>query len=149
MTLWRISDHPELDGAGGLWAPGRWHTRGSRIVYCAPNPATALVEMLVHIEIDSDDLPAPVQYLEIDAPDDISTETVEVDALGRNWQMNLQATRGVGDKWLRSRRTALFRVPSVVVPATWNLLVNPEHPESAEARVKRIHGHVIDPRLAR
>src|SRR5437879_2331494 len=50
------SDHAELDGAGGLLAARRWHTRGSRIVYCAPNPATSLVEVLVHIEIDSDDL---------------------------------------------------------------------------------------------
>ena len=149
MTLWRISDHPELDGAGGLLASGRWHTRGSRIVYCAPNPAGALVEMLVHIEIDSDDLPDPLQYLEIEAPDDISTETVKTDALGRNWQANPQATRRAGDEWLSSRRTALFSVPSVVVPATWNVLVNPEHPQSAKVRVRRIHSHGIDPRLVR
>ena len=28
MTLWRISSHRRLDGAGGLLAPGRWHTPG-------------------------------------------------------------------------------------------------------------------------
>jgi len=56
VTLWRISDHPKLNGAGGLVVPGRWHTQGWRVAYCAPNPATSLVEVLVHIEVDSDDL---------------------------------------------------------------------------------------------
>ena len=90
MILWRISDHPELDGTGGLLAPGRWHTQGSRVVCCAPNPATSLVEVLVHIEIESDDLPNPLQYLEVEAPDDVSTENVDLDALagtgGRTWR---------------------------------------------------------------
>ena len=98
MILWRISDHPELDGAGGLRVPARWHTLGRRIVYCAPNPAAALVEVLVHIEIDADDLPDPLQYLEIEVPDTISTKTVDVDGLGRNWQKNEAATRRAGDE---------------------------------------------------
>jgi RES domain-containing protein len=41
-----------VDGRGGLQASGRWHTCGQRIVYCAPDPATALLEILVHAEID-------------------------------------------------------------------------------------------------
>jgi RES domain-containing protein len=113
------------------------------------NPATSLVELLVLIEIDSDDLSDALRYLEIEAPDDISAETVNVHTLGRNWQTNLEATRTAGDEWLRSDRTALFQVPSVIVPATWNVLINPQHPASAHVRVIRIHSHGIDPRLLR
>lgn len=149
MTLWRISDHSELDGTGGLRASGRWHTAGRRIVYCAPNPATALVEVLVHIEIDAAELPDPLQYLEIEAPDRISTQTVQSDALGRHWENNPIATRRVGDEWISSGTTALLRVPSIVVPATWNILINPQHPESAAVSVVRIHRHSIDERLLR
>jgi RES domain-containing protein len=108
-----------------------------------------LVELLVHIEIDSDDLSDTVRYLEIDAPDDISAETVSLAALERNWQRNQTATRTIGDEWLRSHRTALFRVPSVIVPATWNILINPQHPESDHIEVLRIHRHRVDPRLVR
>jgi len=57
VILWRVSNHISLDGAGGLSAPGRWHTAGQRIVYCAPNPATALLEALVHAKIDFEDVP--------------------------------------------------------------------------------------------
>ena len=30
VTLWRISQHADLSGVGGLYASGRWHTRGDR-----------------------------------------------------------------------------------------------------------------------
>ncbi len=146
MILWRVSNHVSLDGSGGLRAPGRWHTRGHRIVYCAPNPATALLEILVHAEIDVDDIPVSFRYLEIEA-DSISTETLDVEALPGNWRSNLEASRRAGDEWLRSGRTALLRVPSVIVPMTWNVLVNPRHPESPQIRIIRTYEHGIDPRL--
>ena len=50
VWLWRISNQGTLDGFGGLRAPGRWSLRGSPVVYCAPDPATALLETLVHLE---------------------------------------------------------------------------------------------------
>jgi RES domain-containing protein len=136
-----------LDGSGGLRAPGRWHTRGHRIVYCAPNPATALLEVLVHAEIDIEDIPVSLRYLEIDAPDSISIETVNVETLPGNWRSHQEATRRTGDEWLRSGRTALLRVPSVIVPMTWNIVINPRHPESTQIRIIHTYEHGIDPRL--
>jgi len=149
VTLWRISPHPDLDGTGGLRISGRWHTRGHRVVYCAPNPATALVEILVHIEIDREDLPDPLHYLEIEAPDSTTVQTLEPRSIDREWATNPDVTRHEGDNWLHSGRTALLRVPSVIVPATWNVLINPRHPDSARIRVSRRHAHAMDPRLLR
>lgn len=114
MTLWRISNHPTLDGAGGLSAPGRWHTAGQRIVYYAPNPATALLEVLVHAKIDIEDIPVNLRYLEIEAPDTLAVQEVDLTELGRSWRTDLAATRAAGDEWLRDGRTALLRVPSVI-----------------------------------
>ncbi|SPE34283.1 RES domain protein [Candidatus Sulfopaludibacter sp. SbA6] len=149
MILWRIGNHTALDGGGGLRAPGRWHTRGRRIVYCAPNPATALLETLVHAEIDIEDIPITFRYLEIDAPDSVDSETADMAALGPSWPANLEATRRAGDEWLRSGRTALLRVPSAIVPATWRVLINPRHADSAQIRIAGVHDHGIDPRLLR
>jgi RES domain-containing protein len=148
VILWRISNHSSLDGAGGLRAPGRWHTRGSPIVYCAPNPAAALLEVLVHAEIDAGDIPVAFRYLEIEAPDDIELEPTDVRGIGPDWQKHISRTRRIGDEWLRSGLTALLRVPSVVVPATWNVLVNPRHPESRKLKIVQIHEHRLDERLA-
>lgn len=147
MTLWRISSYAVLDGSGGMRASGRWHTRGQRVAYCALNPATALLEVLVHLEIDIGETPLTFRFLEIEADDEIAVETADVQTLGPAWPSNVESTRNLGDEWLRSMRTALLRVPSVVVPATWNVLLNPRHPEAARIRVARIHEQGLDPRL--
>jgi RES domain-containing protein len=69
--------------------------------------------------------------------------------LGVDWRGNIAATRAAGDEWLQAGRTALFRVPSVLVPATWNMLINPRHPESRHITILRSHLHSTDPRLLR
>jgi RES domain-containing protein len=149
VTLWRVSNHAALDGLGGLRASGRWHTRGKPIVYCAESAAAALLETLVHAEIDAEDIPLTFRYREIEAADSVSVEAIRMADLGSAWQTRVDRTRGAGDKWLRSGRTAILRVPSVIAPGTWNALINPEHPDSAGIRIARVHSHVVDGRLLR
>jgi RES domain-containing protein len=130
-------------------SPARWHKISRPIVYCAPNPATALVEVLVHGQVWAKDYPDDLQYLEIEAPNATSAETIETGALGNAWEDDQSATQKIGDEWLRSGRTALLRVPSVIVPATWNVLLNPRHAESAQIRLRQIHRHRFDRRVFR
>jgi len=144
-----VSNYAVLDGDGGLRAPGRWHTRGKPIVYCAENAAAALLETLVHAEIDAEDIPVAFRYLEIRAADSIALETIHPAGLVSNWRMKLDHTRRIGDEWLQSGQTAILRVPSVIAPRTWNLLINPAHPESAAIRIARVHRYVVDRRLLR
>lgn len=105
--------------------------------------------MLVHAEVDIEDLPVGFRYLEIEAPDTLGVEDVDTGALAQSWRTDLPATRRAGDRWLHSSRTALFRVPSAIVPATWNILMNPRRPESAQVRVVRTYNLGLDPRLLR
>jgi RES domain-containing protein len=144
LTLWRVSNHASLDGTGGLRASGRWHNRGKRIVYCAPNPATALLEILVHAEIDIQDIPVTLRCLEIEAPDSIAVESLDI---GAGAGSRPEKSRRAGDEWLISKRSALLRVPSVIVPATWNVLINPAHLESGHIRIVHTRRHAFDHRL--
>lgn len=149
MTLWRVSNHAVLDGAGGLRASGRWHWRGTPIVYSAGSPAGALLETLVHAEIDQEDIPAAFRFLEIDVDDSVAVETIRLRDLTAGWRKDMRQTRRIGDEWLRSQRTAMLRVPSVVAPETWNYLLNPVHPQSSQARIVKIRRHRADRRLFR
>src|SRR5580658_4058284 len=122
MILWRISNYETLDGVGGLLVSARWHTKGHPVVYCALNPATALLETLVHIEIDSEDRPERFHVLRIEGLDWLSMEKADVDSLPLNWAEDIGATQAIGDNWLAQGRSLLFQVPSVIVPETWNVL---------------------------
>jgi len=145
--VWRLSNHETLDGEGGLRASGRWHSRGRRIVYAAPNPATAVLEVLVHLEVDVEDLPDHYRLLKIDIPDAAPTKTLEESALPVNWKTDVAATRKLGDAWLLGRSCALLRVPCSLVPETHNLLINPTHAEVKGIMLSSSLPFQFDPRL--
>lgn len=143
MILWRISNYVSLDGAGGLMTGGRWHTKGRPVVYCSMNPATALLENLVHNEIDAEDRPERFQALKVEASDGVSMERIEFDLLPVGWRENLLVTQAIGDAWLKAGRSLILEVPSVLVPETWNVLVNPRHEEIGQLELARVYQHVF------
>src|SRR5436190_22955822 len=120
MRLWRISNHASLSGDGGLYASGRWHSRGQRIVYLADHPASALVEIMVHLEIDAEDLPTHYQLLGVEVPDGIATTHTDEAELPQGWRQQSALTRARGDAWLNGNAAALLRVPSAIVPESAN-----------------------------
>ena len=147
MVLWRISRHRDLDGLGGLRAPGRWHERGSPVVYLAETAAGALLEVCVHTA--ADDVPPNYTLLEVTVPDSIAVETFKADSLPQDWSENLEATRAIGSEWLRSNRSALLRVPSVLAPATFNVLLNPAHLDAKKLTITSVLEYPFDLRLKR
>jgi len=146
MILWRVSNYQSLDGVGGLYVSGRWHTKGHPVIYCTLNPATALLETLVHIEIDSEDRPERFQVLRIEGPESLSIEKVQADSLSPNWAEDMNATQAIGDRWLSEKRSLLLQVPSVLVPETWNVLVNPQHVEINLLKIIAMYEHPFDSR---
>jgi len=149
MILWRVSNYANLDGAGGLHVSGRWHTKGHPVVYCTWYPATALLETLVHIEIDAEDRPERVQILKIEGPDSISLERINTNDLPMGWGADWSITQEIGDRWLASRRTLLLEVPCVLAPETWNVLMNPFHPEATQLKIAAVFEHPLDARFFR
>jgi RES domain-containing protein len=147
VVLWRVSNYATLDGSGGLFVSGRWHSKGRPVVYCSENPATALLETLVHIEIDSEDRPENFQLLKIVGSDSISLAIQDVAGLESDWINDTGTTQAVGNAWIASMRSALLRVPSALVPETWNMLINPAHPDAKLLRIETVYQHPFDARL--
>jgi len=145
-NLCRISGFNSLSGEGGLKYSARWHTAGHRVVYLAESPAGALIEHLVHLELNEKSWPVFYDLMQVTAPDGVEVETLILPA-GDEWKRLPIITRSLGDEWLRSKRTALARVPSAILTSTWNFLLNPDHPEAAEIRIIEIARADYDPRL--
>lgn len=147
MILWRISNYADLEGRGGLVASGRWHTRGRPVVYLAESPAGALIEALVHLELNEVDLPSEYQLLKVSVPSSVKTAKASLTALGKHWTENVAVSRRLGDEWLRRRSSPLLRIPSAVVPETWNWVLNPTHAQARRARIVWARRYEWDARL--
>jgi RES domain-containing protein len=147
-TLWRGSPHHNLRGDGGRKAGARWHTAGSRVVYLADSPMGALVESLVHLDVDSEDTPDFYTLLKISVPDDLAVHQLDPPA-GADWKHDLGLTRHMGDAWLASLETPLARIPSAIAPHTWNYLLNPEHPDAKQVQIAEVIQERFDNRLFR
>ncbi len=146
MDLWRISSFHSLSGEGGLRYSARWHTAGRRIVYLAESPAGAMVEVLVHLELNERSWPVHYDLMRIAVPDNVEIETFKVRSRP-DWRQSFEITRKIGDEWLQSQRTALARVPSAILPDTWNVLLNPEHPAARRIRIAETIRAEYDDRL--
>lgn len=147
MRLWRLSRHASLDGSGGLRVSGRWHTRGQPILYCATHPAAAILEQLVHQEIRRPEALQGYRMLQIELPDDVQADRIEFTDLSEQWRNDIGLTRRIGDEWLAGGNTAVLHVPSAVVAATYNAVINPRHADARRLQVLDDQLFVFDPRL--
>lgn len=139
MLAWRLCRAPfaDLTGEGARRYGGRWNAPGRPIVYAASNAALAVLEVRVHLDLTPDLLPDDYLLLTIDLGD-LATEEVT----------NMPADPAAfGDAWLREQRTAVLQVPSLIVPESSNLLVNPAHPDAARAGVVAKRRFAFDRRL--
>ncbi|WP_166367167.1 RES family NAD+ phosphorylase [Pseudomonas akapageensis] len=131
MIFWRISAFADLTGRGGVLAGGRWHSAGRPVVYLAGTPAGAMLEILVHLEVDQEDFPETLQLLRVEVPD--SASMAPAPRLKPDWEAEPLYTKGVGDTFLKGASALLMPVPSAIMPHTLNYLFNPMHIDSTQA----------------
>ncbi len=147
MILYRISNFPDLLGIGGTLASGRWHTRGSPVVYLSDHPALALLETLAHFEFDSiEDLPNSYKLIRVDTLS-ANMNLASEEFLGNEWGHNESLTRNYGDQWLAEGSHPLFRVPSVIIPHGFNYILNPAHKDASSIKIVDVADYELDGRL--
>jgi len=138
-VVWRICREPfsDLSGEGARLFGGRWNSPGRPLIYAAETAALAVLEVRVHLDLDWDTL-----------PDDYVLVGIKVPALLTEDVANLPSDpRAVGDQWIESRRSALLRVPSVIVPESGNVLINPSHPDASMITIESVRPFSFDQRL--
>lgn len=152
LTVWRIvqKQHAESawSGAGAALYPGRWNAPGTPIVYAAESRALALLEILANLG----ETTALDRYVLISARFGTSLcRTLAPRELPKGWDMNPpgEATRSLGTAWCQGHSSVALRVPSVLVPGEFNVLLNPRHPEFRRVRLGAAEPVRIDRRLIR
>jgi RES domain-containing protein len=156
VLLWRIAaDTPnfEADDASGKGAEktgGRWNRAGVAMLYTSTSRALACLETVVHL--GAGDLPLNRYLVEISVPKRAwdSAVTIEPTQLV-GWDALPQSKTSMdwGTKWALRKGSLLAKVPSIVVPEEFNVLINPSHHDSSRLRVTKVRRWVYDVRIWR
>jgi RES domain-containing protein len=146
-ALWRLyrSVHgPGLDGLGGTFADGRWHTRGARVVYFGASAAIAVLERLAHT--DPDLLPNDLQLGRFEISH-TATKADEIAPLPADWIRDQSVTRHIGGRWQLENSSCLLTVPSAILPEEANFIFNALHPAARLLRLVHQRPFAFDARL--
>jgi RES domain-containing protein len=136
-----------FDGEGAYRYGGRWSSPGVRLSYASEHQSLAMLEYFVHV--DKDDPPDDLVLAVAEIPDDVSAERIELGALPRNWFDPAAPADLVrlGDEFARLKNHCLLFLPSVLAPAEYNGLLNPDHRDFKRVAVRETQPLSYDPRM--
>jgi RES domain-containing protein len=148
MELFRLTkkEHVNLEGTGGLLFSGRWHEKGIRVIYTASSRSLAILEYLVHIT-DPALIPKGIVLMTIYVPDLQPVIKIEEGSLPVNWKENQSVTSQIGTKFLKENKILYLAVPSAIVSAEYNFLINPAHEDIAHCKISGLDKFSLDNRL--
>lgn len=146
---WRIvkEKHADtaFDGEGARRYGGRWNSTGTRMIYTSAALSLAALELLVHLN-------PPVKFKYVAIPiefDDALLDRIPVGGLPAEWteEPPPPSTKQIGDLWVKEARSAVLELPSVIIQAEPNYLLNPAHPDFNMIRIGKPVPFAFDPRL--
>ncbi len=135
-----------FSGEGARMYGGRWNHPGIRIVYAAGSRALAALELLAHLEHTA--LLDHYVVFTVDCPG-ARIEDLDSGKLPRRWWEDPapEKVREMGDKWAKAAKSLVLRVPSAVIPAEPNYLLNPVHPGFKDLKISKPEPFRMDARL--
>jgi RES domain-containing protein len=151
VELFRITREEyadDLTSAGAKKYGGRWNRPGLAALYTSEARSLALLELLVHFNSISA-LRQNYVFItfEIEKEEIITVEDIElpVNLISFNNERLWQIT----DDYFLEKNTLALRVPSVIIPMEYNVILNPNHPDLKNVRRIRQESAILDKRLFR
>jgi RES domain-containing protein len=150
LVGWRIVKQKHVRGAfsgeGARVFGGRWNPAGIPMVYCSEHLSLAALETLVHI--------APVTMRDKFRAfqvrfDESLMSAIPEKKLPRGWdaQPPTGASAQVGADWIKSGKSAVLALPSVLIRLERSFVLNPAHPDFRKIEIKDMGTLMLDPRL--
>jgi RES domain-containing protein len=150
ITAWRIAKtryaSSAFDGEGPRVNGGRWNSVGVRVAYASESVALATLEVLVGLQKTS----VLASYSLVSARfEEATVESLPVDSLPANWRSYPPPpeSQAIGDQWVLEGRSLVLRVPSAIIEAESNYLLNPAHPDFEAITISDPMAYTVDARL--
>lgn len=136
--------------ANSLEASGRaarWNGNDFKVIYTSSSLSLACLENVVHRSHLG--LNQNFKCLTIDIPDDLKILELTSKQLHPNWMefSSLPYTQEIGNNWINSLQTPIFKVPSSIIQQENNFLINPSHPDFVKITIKAVEPFVFDNRI--
>ena len=148
VTAWRTTRRAYAEtafsGEGAAEHGGRWNSKRTPVVYLSSSRALSVLEVLTQVRGPQDLADYVLRPATFDERD-----VSEPDRLPADWR-SLPAppsTQKVGASWVSDAVSLVLRVPSVVLPAEPNYLLNPAHSRARSVVYGAAEELEIDPRL--
>ena|SRR5437867_154846 len=117
-----------FSGLGARVYGGRWNSAGISVVYTSGSLSLAVLEWRAHLA----QWPSPpLVVIEVEFEESLVWTPARLPSGWKRFPAPPTAAR-FGDGWVKSNRSAVMRVPSVIVPGEYNYLLNPRHPQFAK-----------------
>lgn len=100
----------DLKGTGAATFGGRWHSKGTFILYTAATPSLALLESIVHI---SSATAEGFCMISIEMPED-KIQKISISDLPFNWFLNPAppSLKSFGDSFINENKFLALKLPS-------------------------------------
>ncbi len=148
MELYRVTRQPyvnDLSGTGAAAYGGRWNEVGYAALYVASSRSLAILETMVHLRLPQP--PTDYRVMVLYVPDHVPLLSIVDRQLPDDWKVNEAYTQQVGSQWLAANDYLLLRVPSVIVKAEYNYLLNPSQKFFSEVQLLAVEPIEFDPRF--
>ncbi|MBV6645116.1 MAG: RES family NAD+ phosphorylase [Cyclobacteriaceae bacterium] len=148
MILYRIASKiyaRDLSGTGALLYGGRWNPKGKVMLYTSQSFALAALETIVNLS-PSKIGQRQLYCVEIDFPDQLPITSI--DALPEQWNAYPYTPETVllGAGFIEENGLCLM-APNAIVPSEYNYLLNPNHPDYDQIRIKDVRPFILDNRF--
>lgn len=149
MIVYRIGRSKfskDLSGEGARLNGGRWNRRLTACLYTSESRALAVLEYTVNVNID--DIPRALSMASLQIPE-MPVLELSIEDLPGNWRTSPApaSTKDFGTALLKAAEYAIIKIPSAVIPAEYNYLLNPLHRDSALFSIASVEDFVYDVRI--
>jgi len=150
MEVYRIARTQygnDLTGIGTKLYGGRWNQKGTAMIYTSKSRALAALEFFVHLPLSL--APPGLKIVSLQIPDKTAIEEISLSDLPADWRTYPAPPKlaNLGSAWVKTNKTLLLRVPSVIIEKEFNILINPVHPDIKLVTIGKIEDFKFDDRL--
>lgn len=147
MLVYRIAHKNYTESLSPSGTDGRWVSAGKLVVYCAESIPLAFLESMVRRQGVGFNSDFKIVFVEI--PDHLSIETIDTATMDEGWRDIRDNTicQQHGNKWYDANEKPVLKVPSVILPSSYNYVLNTKHKDFAAIKIVRITDLVPDERI--